>query len=140
LSPNLPVQGGIKRTYQKTLVLLPFHHLAEWVTPLPSIKLFYPTHPHVLLGLFHLECKDQDLLKIPFADNISGKLARGIRDMLSLLIVFILLPSSGSMPHHLIFHRKQNTTHSLGGMGPSGWDIHPKLRTHLEPQRRWAAP
>jgi hypothetical protein len=45
LSPHPQVQVGIKTTYQETpvLLLLLFPHLAEWVTPLPSIKLFYLT-------------------------------------------------------------------------------------------------
>jgi hypothetical protein len=38
-------------------------------TPLLSIKLFYLTHPHVLLGFFHLERKDQDLLGRTIANN-----------------------------------------------------------------------
>jgi hypothetical protein len=43
LSPHLQVEGVIKTTYQETSALLhlPYLHLAEWVTPFPSIKLFY---------------------------------------------------------------------------------------------------
>jgi hypothetical protein len=47
MSSHLQVQGGIKMTYEETpallLLLLPFPYLAEQVTPLPSIKLFYLT-------------------------------------------------------------------------------------------------
>jgi hypothetical protein len=71
LSPHLQVQGGIKTTYQETPILLlhPFPHLAERVTPPPSIKLFCLTLPHVLLGFFHLEHNDQDLLGTTIADS-----------------------------------------------------------------------
>jgi hypothetical protein len=44
MSPHFQVQRGIKMTHQETPVLLPpFPHLAGWVTPLPSVKLFYLT-------------------------------------------------------------------------------------------------
>jgi hypothetical protein len=55
-------------TYQETPALLLFPHLAEWVTPLPSIKRFYLT-PSTALGFLHLEHKDQDLVRTPFADS-----------------------------------------------------------------------
>jgi hypothetical protein len=43
------------------LLLLPFPHLAEQVTPLFSINLSYLTPSCTLLGFFHLEHKNQDL-------------------------------------------------------------------------------
>jgi hypothetical protein len=49
LSPYLQVQGGIKTTYQEVpAILFPFPHLAECVTPLPSVKLFFFTPIHVI--------------------------------------------------------------------------------------------
>jgi hypothetical protein len=58
-------------TYQETTaLLLPFHNLAKWVTPLPS------HHPCVLFEFFHLESKDQDVLKALLADNICGDISQ----------------------------------------------------------------
>jgi hypothetical protein len=44
------------------LLLLLFPHLEEQVSPLFSIKLSYLTPPCALLGFFHLENKNQNLL------------------------------------------------------------------------------
>jgi hypothetical protein len=55
-------------TSQKTLALfLLFPHLADLVTPLPLIKLFYLIPS--TFGFFYLERKDKDLLETPFTNN-----------------------------------------------------------------------
>jgi hypothetical protein len=73
MSPHLQVQGGIKMAYQETLaLLLPFPHLTEHVTPLPSIKLFY----HVLFLDSSIWSTRTKFLKTMIADNICGDVAR----------------------------------------------------------------
>jgi hypothetical protein len=122
LSPQLQVQGGVKAVYQETLaLLLPFSHLAEWVTPLPTVKLFYLTHPGLLLQFFHLEHKDQGLLRTTIAENMCGDASqeqpRGAIPVCyfcsSFLFpaIFLCLWSHASPPD--VF--EPNTTHSLGG-------------------------
>jgi hypothetical protein len=71
LSPHLQVQGGIKMTYQETRNF--FFPSLTWQNgwlPFPQQSYSTSPQPCVLLGIFHFQGKDQDLLRTSITDNI----------------------------------------------------------------------